>query len=198
MKVKFADSFWESLDRITERERWYWKAWDFLRYDIPKGIKNIIFFWKVIWNFRSWDYTYNLRIFSKSLEALRDSLKDGNEINSTRLKKVEKIERAIEILNNICEDRYSEIAESQLGYEMNFDHLFTDDEPKEITEANKKIRDLSIKIEDNEWKELWNIFQGQENSHYIMLVEKMEKDEKKNRDIWSDWYDGTGINRWWN
>jgi hypothetical protein len=198
MEVKFADSFWESLDRMVKRERWYWKAWDFIRYDIPKGIKNIIFFWKVIWNFRPWDHTYNLGIFAKSLEPLRDSIKNGYEVDVPRLKKVAKIERAIEILNNITEDKYIDIAEAQLGYEVNNEFIFRDDEPEEIKEENRKIYDLSREIEDKEWKELWTIFQGQEHSHYVMLLDRMSQEQKKNEDIWGNWYDGSGMGHWWN
>ena len=198
MEVKFADSFWESLDRMVKRERWYWKTWDFLRYDIPKGVKNIIFFWKVIWNFRPWDHTYNLRILSKSLEPLRDTIIKGREVDVPRLKKVAKIERAIEILNNITEDKYTDIAESQLGYEVNSEFLFLPEEPKEIKEANRKIYDLSREIEDKEWKELWIIFQGQEHSHYVMLLDKMTPEERKEDDVWNNWYDGSGMDRWWN
>lgn len=198
MEVKFADSFWESLDRMVKRERWYWKTWDFLRYDIPKGVKNIIFFWKVIWNFRPWDHTYNLRILSKSLEPLRDSIIKGREVDVPRLKKVAKIERAIEILNNITEDKYTDIAEAQLGYEVNSEFLFLPEEPEEIKEANRKIYDLSREIEDKEWKELWIIFQGQEHSHYVMLLDKMTPEERKEDDVWNNWYDGSGMDRWWN
>ena len=41
MKIKFADKFWGSLDKMDKG--WYWKMWDFFIYDFPKGIKNIIF-----------------------------------------------------------------------------------------------------------------------------------------------------------
>ena len=198
MEVKFADSFWESLDRMIKRERWYWKTWDFLRYDIPKGVRNIIFFWKVIWNFRPWDHTYNLRILAKSLEPLRDSIIKGSEVNVPRLKKVARIERAIEILNNITEDKYTDIAESQLGYEVNSEFIFRDHEPEEIKEANRKIYELSQEIEYKEWKELWPIFQGQEHSHYVMLLDKMTPEERKEDDVWNNWYDGSGMGHWWN
>lgn len=197
MKVKFADSFWESLERISKRERWYWKAWDFLIYDIPNGVRNIIFFRKVIWNFRPWDHTYNLRILSKSLEPLRDSIIKGREVDVPRLKKVAKIERAIEILNNITEDKYTDIAEAQLGYEVNSEFIFRDNEPEEIKEANRKIYDLSREIENKEWKELWIIFQGQEHSHYVMLLDKMTPEERKEDDVWNNWYDGSGMGHWW-
>jgi hypothetical protein len=197
MKIKFADSFWESLDKINKRERWYWKAWDFLIYDIPNGVRNIIFFWKEIWNFRPWDHTYNLRIFAKSLEPLKDSIKDGYEVDITRLKKVAKIERAIEILNNITEDKYTYIAEAQLGYEVNTDYIFDNAEPENIKEANGKIYDLSLEIEKREWKELWTIFRGQEHSHYVMLLDKITPEHRKKDDVWGNWYDGSGMGHWW-
>jgi len=197
MKIKFADSFWKSLDKINKRERWYWKAWDFLIYDIPNGVRNIIFFRKEIWNFRPWDYTYNLRILSKSLEPLRDSIKGGYEVDISKLKKVQKIERAIEILNNITEDKYINIAESQLGFKVNTDYIFDNDAPENIKEANGKIYSLSQEIEDKEWKELWVIFQGQEHSHYVMLLDKMNTEQRKNDDVWNNWYDGSGMEHWW-
>jgi hypothetical protein len=197
MEVKFADSFWKSLDKMNKRERWYWKTWDFFRYDLPKGIKNIIFFWKVIWNYRPWDSTYSLRILSRSLETLKDSINRGYEIDETRLKKVAKIERAIEILENITEDLYIDIAESHLGYEVDTTFTFRDDEPEEVKNANRKIYDLSREIEDKEWKELWTIFQGQEHTHYVMLLDRMTEEEKKKGDAWNKWFDGSDMRGWW-
>ena len=198
MEVKFADSFWESLDRMNKRERWYWKTFNFFRYDLPKGIKNIIFFWKVIWNFRPWDHTYNLRILARSLEPLRDSIINGMEVDGPRLKKVAKMERAIEILNNITEDKYTDIAEEKLGYLVNIEYTFRDDEPEEVKDANRKIYDLSREIEEKEWKELWIIFQGQEHSQYVMWLDRVKEERGKNVDIWNDWYDGSGMDHWWN
>jgi len=198
MEIKFADSFWESLDRLVKRERWYWKTWDFLVYDIPKGIKNIIFFWKVIWSFRPWDSSYNLRILGRSLEKLKVSIENGNEADITRLKKVDKINRSIEILKNITEDRYHDIAEEQLGYEINTEYIFREEEePKEISDANRKIYDLTREMEEKEWNEIWDIFKGQNHNHYTMLLDRMDDEKKKEEDVWGNWYDGSGMRQWW-
>jgi hypothetical protein len=35
-KIKFADKFWGSLDKMSKG--WYWKSWDFFIYDFPRGI----------------------------------------------------------------------------------------------------------------------------------------------------------------
>jgi hypothetical protein len=196
MEIKFADSFWESLDRMVKRERWYWKTWDFLRYDIPKGINNIIFFWKVIWNFRPWDSSYSLKILGRSLEKLKIGIENGNEVDITRLKKVEKIGRSIEIIKNITEDLYHDIAEDKLGYEINTEYIFRD-EPSEISEANRKIYDLSREIGEKEWNELWEIFKGQNHNHYVMLLDRMDEEKRKDEDVWGNWYDGSGMRQWW-
>jgi hypothetical protein len=120
------------------------------------------------------------------------------EVDGPRLKKVAKIERAIEILNNITEDKYTDIAESELGYEVDTTFTFDDDEPEEIKKANRKIYDLSREIEEKEWEELWKIFKGQQHSQYIMILDRMTDEEKKKEDVWDKWFDGSDMRRWWN
>ena len=78
MEIKFADSFFKSLNKMISHNRWYWKVWDFIRYDIPEGISNLIYFFPIIWNFRKWDYNFQLSVFKHSLIPLRDELIDGN------------------------------------------------------------------------------------------------------------------------
>ena len=46
MKIEASDSFFSSFKRMVNREKWYWKSWDFLRYDMPRFIKNIWLFRK--------------------------------------------------------------------------------------------------------------------------------------------------------
>lgn len=205
MEVKFTDTFFESLERMANRERWYWKTWDFIKYDVPNGIKNIFFFWKVIWRYRSWDSSFQMRILARSLEQLANTLEHhGSEVEEPRLKKVAKIRRAIEILNRQADDNYIELAEETLGYEVNLSHSIfgdkpEDTEPVKIKEMNSKIYDLSSELEDREWKELWTIFNGQEHSHYIMLLDKAKSQnvDLKTEDLWDKWFDGTGMKGWW-
>lgn len=202
MKVQFADTFFESLERMVNRQRWYWKTWDFLKYDLPKGIKNLIFFFPVIWKYRSWDYNFQMRILKRSLEPLAKSLRNGNEVEITRMKKVEKIERAIEILHNQSEDLYIDIAAERLGYTVDTSYgIFGDkpenEEPIEIKEANRKLFRLSHEIEEQEWNELWEIFKGRPGSHYQMFRDKIKAQGGDDTDSWDRWFDGTGMNRWW-
>ena len=203
MEVKFAPSFFDSLKRLRRHNTWWYKSYEFFRYDLHKGIKNILFFWKVIWNFRSWDSNFQMRILSRSLEPLAHTLEHyGNEVEIPRMKKVAMIKRAIEILNNQTNGDYIDIAEKQLGYEVDLTYgIFgTKDgkeEPQEIKDANSKIYELADEIQEKEWKELWRIFQGQDHTAYVMLMDRMSKEEQRKKDYWNEWFDGTGMKGWW-
>lgn len=196
MEVKYTEGFFKSLKRIVNRRSWYWKILDFIQYDLPNGIKNILFFWKEVWNYRGWDSSFQLRLLAKSLSPLADQLEIGNEVEVTRLKKVEKIRRAIEILNNQANDNYIELAEKQLGLSVDCTHVF-EESPKEIEEVNKKIFDLSDILEKEQWEELFHILKGQDHGEYVKLVDIDREKEDRDPDLWENWYDGSGMKHWW-
>ncbi len=50
METKFKDTFFESMEKLINREKWYWKTWDFFRYDIPRFFRNLWLFRKNLWN----------------------------------------------------------------------------------------------------------------------------------------------------
>jgi hypothetical protein len=121
----------------------------------------------------------------------------GMEVRETREKKIEKMQRAIQILDNIIESRYIDMAEEQLGplYRTELDFapvegspdLFqiVDNETPEEKSHNSKVYERSVEIENQEWKELWEIFQGQDY-------------DKFNKDIdWTEQFDGSGLKGWW-
>jgi len=203
MDVKFAPSFFESLKKLRRHNTWWYKTYEFFRYDLIQGIKNIVFFWRVIWNFRSWDSNFQMKILARSLEPLAHTLEHyGNEVKIPRMKKVAKIKRAIEILKNQTEDRYLELAEVELGYEIDISYGILGikdgkEEPQEIQDANNKIYLLAEDKKEDEWNELWRIFRGQEYTAYQMLMDRMTKEEQRKKDYWSEWFDGTGIRGWW-
>jgi hypothetical protein len=122
----------------------------------------------------------------------------GIEVKITRMKKVAKMKRAVEILNKLNEACYIEMAEKEIGdlymnpieFEPCEDRpgsyrLIDNDTPEEKAH-NRKVYERAREIEDNEWKELWQIFKGQDLS-------KFNPDKKD----WDDWYDGSGMKNWW-
>lgn len=210
MKVSFADSFGESIKKLNWHKNPIYKLYEIFRYKIPMFLKNIWFFRKQLWDFRWWDYSFNLDIFRRSLEKTSKELEvRGNEIDETRLKKVAKINRAIELLGHIRSDSYIEMAEKELGelkkIKINFEDVpdqpgyyrLVDDENPDDVNHNRKVYRRSDEIEAQEWKELWRILEGQDHSEYSEIVENATEEEKREKDLWKEWFDGSGMKHWW-
>jgi hypothetical protein len=149
------------------------------------GLRNFWYFRKEIWNFRGWDYTFQLRLWRKSLIPLRDSILNGYEVRDTRLMKVEAIQEAIDLMDRIIDDVYMDIAEAELGIEFSENNSATE-AMKVITRANE--------LAERDWKRLWRIFQGQNHNEYVMLLDRVSD---PNQDIWAQWFDGTDMKGWW-
>ena len=163
-----------------------------------KSLKNFWTFRKVIWNFKWWDYSFTMDMLKVCLKEMSDNLETkGLEVDVTRLKKVEKMRRAIEIMNNLKGIEYIEMAEKELGELFNQPFEFKDSETHhghyelvdnltpEQKEHNSKVYSRADEIEEQEWAELWYIFKGQENTKYDIKQE------------WNEWFDGTGARGWW-
>jgi len=197
MEIKFADSFWKSLKTLSRHQTWWYKTYNFFRRDLPYFLENIWFFRKQLWSFRSWDYSYNLQILGRSLEKTVNTIEHGYEVDKTRLKKVEKMKRTIELLNNIHLSSHIEMAEKELGkikesylFDLNND---TDEEKEHMREVFKRARE----IEESEWNELWTILKGQDYKEYRKICDSKSPEEMSKNDVWGDWFDGSGINGWW-
>ena len=199
MEIKFADSFWKSLKTLSRHQTWWYKIYEVFRYKIPMFLKNVWYFKKELWRFRGWDYTFNLEMFRRSLEKTVHTLEFyGNEVESTRNKKIQKIKRVIEIIKNIDESRYIDLAEKELGELKNKDAWFDDveDTPEE-KEHNKKVFDRSNELEKQDYEELWQILKGQDYGEFRKIYDQLSDEEKWKHDHWENWYDGSGIKNWW-
>jgi len=156
-----------------------------------KGLHNFWYFRKEIWNFRGWDYNFQLRLLRRSLIPLRDSLADGYEEEVSRIRKVVAINEAIHIIDRILQDVYLDDAEAQLG--INF---------MDTTDANEasKVVALSHELANQDWKRLWRIFEGQNHNEYVMLMDRHNVQnvfEDSHSDVWGKWFDGTDMRGWW-
>jgi len=164
MKIIFTDTFYKSLERFKRHETWWYKIYELFRYNIPAFIRNINSFRKELWKFRSWDYSFNLRLLRRSLELTRDTLQTyGKEVYEYRSQKIQMMNRAIILLSNVSSNNYIQTAEYELGIKLNHDYLFEPDEPQHITDSNNKIFDRAHEIEREQWKELWTIIKGDES-----------------------------------
>lgn len=150
-----------------------------------KGLHNFWYFRKEIWNFRDWDYTFQLRLWRKSLIPLRDCILNGYEVPEHRMKKVAAMQEAIYLIDEILADDYIETAEAILGIKF-----------LDTTEAKEagKVVEYANKLAQKDWERLWRIFQGQNHNEYVMLLDRKSD---PGEDIWAQWFDGTDMKGWW-
>lgn len=210
MKIQFADSFSKSLKRLIWHQHPVYKIYETFRYKIPIFFKNLWFFRKELWDFRSWDYGFNLMMLRRSLEKTVNTIEVyGNEVEESRMKKVEKMKRVIELLKNVRSDSYIEMAEKELGEIKHIDWEFeevpdkpgymklVDKEDDEEKDHNRKVYKRANEIELEEWREIWRILEGQDHNEYVKLMESTSEEDKQKTDLWYIWFDGSGMKNWW-
>jgi hypothetical protein len=200
MEVNFADSFEDSLKKMISHNTWWYKTYNLFRRDIPNFVKNVWRFRKPLWNHNWWDNHASLEFLQVSLTHMADNIeKYGIEIDGPRLKKVEKMRRASQLIQNYINDLYSEMAESELGelilHDWEFEDVpdkpgfsrLVDKETPEEKEHNTKVFKRAHEIESQEWNELFEILKGQD-------VNKLDKDYDWD---WDKQFDGSGLKYWW-
>ena len=208
MKVEFKDTFFESVEKLVWYDTKLWKVWGVISRGIPNFFKNIYRFRKELYNHQGWDYTYTLQMIHRSLIIMRDNLKtNGIEEPISRAKKINKIQRAIKLIDNRLNDNYIDQAEKELGelysnpweFEPTEDgnYRLIDNDTKNEKAHNVRVFKLASTIDDREWRELWNIFKGQSILDYKKLLKTIPTEEQKTRDVWNEWYNGSDMRGWW-
>jgi len=206
MKVEFKDTFFESVKDLIWHETKLWKIWAFIVRGIPTFIGNVWKFRKELYSHQWWDYRYTLEMLHRSLVIMENKLSvKGIENWPSREKKVLKIRRAIELLDNRLNDNYIEQAEKELGelYSNPWEFEPTDDgnyrlidnDTKDEKEHNRKVFKLAQSIDDREWRELWNIFKGQSILDYKKHLKTLPKEEQAT--AWDSWFNGSDMRGWW-
>jgi hypothetical protein len=112
---------------------------------------------------------------------------EGIEEDGSRMKKVIKIRRALELLKNSREQNFIDRAELELGelphnpfeFEDMGDgsHRLVDNDTPAERKLAQRIYKRARQIEEKEWKELWGIFKGTYKT-------------------WEN-FDGTDMRGWW-
>ena len=178
METQFKDTFFDSLKTMIRHHTWWYKTYEFFRYGLPRLFKNLWHFRKEMYEFEPWDYRFNLNLFARSLEPLSHYLEHrGHEVDESRMKKVEKIKRVIELLNTMKEDKYIQMAEERIGsplimHEWEFEetesglYRMVDNDTEEEKKHNREIFSLSHKIEKDEWEEFCQIIKGPNYDKY--------------------------------
>jgi hypothetical protein len=209
MKLKYENSILEKIVDTIYYDTKLWKVWKAIRYDIPLFFKNVWRFRKELYQHQWWDYHFTLQMMYRSLSIMVVRLeKDGMEIDSHRLKKVNAIKRALAILKSEidgdyierAELKYGELSNRPLGWEpienSTLFRMLDNDTPAEKKHRNK-VYAYANKLKEDEWKELWKIFEGQDTKQFSKLLKSKTKEEQRNNDVWGEWFDGSGMRGWW-
>lgn len=148
--------------------------------------KNLRIFWKVLKEFRTWDYAYIPPVIVTMLTALRDDIKNGPEIELTSFKKASQIDKLIKLIKSAdCYD--------------SFDILFDKDTNKQRRDI-KQYDEINYKIQKRFYRNVERILLGQSPEEYNKEIEKINKKGIVPQDgLTVDDYafDGTGIQSWW-
>jgi hypothetical protein len=196
---------------ILPRYHRVWRTWDFVRYDIPNFVKNVWLFRSELTNTFEWDAMSSLKIMRSNLERVANYLeKNGREVAESRLKKVEKIRRAVVLIDLHLNEEFISWAEDQTGEtlidrEIRFEKcedregLFrlADDLTEEERAHNGRIYAAAQEIATDTWMELFEILRGQDTKVYRILSDLYKGDHKQQAEMWDDWYDGSGLKHWW-
>lgn len=199
MSIKFADTLGDSIKTLIGHNTWSRnKTYELFRYDLPRFFKNVWRFRSALCNHYWWDYSGSLEFLQISLTHMSDNIeKHGSEVKESRLKKVEKMRRAVQLIKNYREDLYIDMAETELGelvlHEWEFEpspdnpeyfQMIDKDTPEE-KEHNMKVYKRAREIEKQEWNELFQILKGQDYSKFNKKTD------------WNEQFDGTGLKGWW-
>lgn len=213
--------------QVSKLNLWFQLIADFIRYKIVYSVEEFLFLFKNylrnIWIFRKalashvwWDSGSILYFLELGIDDIRKNIQEkGKEISISRNKKIQKMDRAVQILSNIREDKYFLLAENELGKihtgktwfepllpnseeekqcegsESEFpSYEMKDDLSEEQKSHNSKIFSRSHELEKLEWEELFQILQGKDN------LENLETSEESD-DPWGKAYDGSGLKSWW-
>ena len=210
MEIKFADTFSKSLKKLMWHESKIYKFYSFFRYDIMRFIKNVWRFRKPLSRHYWWDHHGTLMFMEVGLTHMSENLeKKGMEIEISRMKKVEAMKRAVQIIKNYNEGNYIEIAESEVGslhlHDWEFEEVpdkpglsrLVEKNTEEEDKHNSKVFELSRKIEEKEWKELFKILKGQDYKDYKKFEKTLTEEEKKETNQYYKWFNGSGLKGWW-
>jgi hypothetical protein len=211
MQISASPKFLSSIKRVVWEQSFLYKFYSFFRWDLRRFFKNVWMFRKALWNYRWWDYTYPLNFLQITFEDMSEKFeKQGIEVDEHRLPKVEKIKRANEILKNILEYNYIELAEKELGPivykplefkevpgDPNLRELFSNETDEEKAHS-RKVYKLATDLEESQWIELWTIISGKK----ICIPDNSEsaggkKETSSVEEILSKIPDGSDLRTWW-
>jgi len=185
MEITYSEKFYKSLKKLMWEQSLIYRFYALFRYDIPRFFKNIWLFRKPLWQFHWFDYSYNLRLFKRSLEITCDNFeKYGYELEENKNLRIQKMRRVIELLDNHINDNYSERIKKKYNIE-------------ELENLTSEQLEEIIELENKEWEEIWEIISITESYKKFYELIKNKNPEERKKIKWEDYFDGSCMRGWW-
>ncbi|MCK9447106.1 hypothetical protein M0Q50_09670 [bacterium] len=174
MKVIATDTFAKSLEKLIDSTKWWcYEFWKDKYYDIKWAISNLIKYFKIVTKMRPWDYSCVLEMQKFQVEILCDNIeKYGHEVDESRLLKIDKMKRFLELVHNQREENYAErcgyisgdlefvVTEDTKDLPDSKKHFEMKSKGKQTDEERRNIFLKAHELEKEEWKEMWEIVHG--------------------------------------
>ena len=175
MEIIITDSFTKSLEKLANSFKFYRiEYWSEKYYNLKWNIKNLFTYFKIVIQTRPWDYCYMLQMMRFQINLLKQQIESPHslqECDGTRIPKIEKMNRVIELLSNIIDDNFAERSgydsdastDSFIKNEDSNTYLMKTEIIKEgynLSEIFKKARELEKEETDELFSLMRNEFRG--------------------------------------
>lgn len=146
-------------------------------YNFKQSFYSFRRFFRVVWDFRGFDYQCTLDILSVCLKMQLEKFRDNSfhqEIDETRIPKEKKLERGLELLANIKAQDYND----RCGYDHNYEVYFkpipgSKNSTLESTASpeqkvhNNEARKKAKEMEEKEWNEFMDILKADLRNFWV-------------------------------
>lgn len=128
------------------------KIYDIFRYDIPRFLKNLVVYRKVLWNTYNFDYSGSLYFMREHFKQLEPILRNGYHTNGD--KTADKVKVCILLLDRIL-DSSEQYTLSELDIDFSGNRITLKHEPKNTEHpryGTKTYREVTKAKEEQDWE----------------------------------------------
>jgi hypothetical protein len=163
MKIIASNDFLKSFKKLIDSySPWKWEFWRQKYYDLKLKLWALRKYFKTVTMMTPWDSQSIIIMLKFQIEILSNYLeKRGHEEEKSKLSKVTKMKRFVELANNYLEDNYLDRCEFihrdmkfvPVEGEKDLMELKFDETPEEAEHNAKALQEIA-KLQEKEWKEM--------------------------------------------
>jgi len=147
------------------------KVKDYIRYDVPQGIENLIKWFPVIWKNRDWDHYFIYVILRHKLHLTETHIRE-HDIHTNAQQDAAKIKKCVILLDRLIADDYHDMAFKRHDEKWGEAELNFKDAPdyKDCVEA--LITHKNVKTPEDKEKERKDFKTSYEHEQYLRNQDK--------------------------